>query len=95
MRHCKGAVRRRTNLGGAQAERLESLERLNERRKWHISRLEIILRLLDNGSLATDRIIALQDDVKYFVDSNMACTFTSVAVCGFLTLSAGGGVRGV
>ncbi|OJT07348.1 General negative regulator of transcription subunit 3 [Trametes pubescens] len=67
----QGSGKKKNKSGGAQAERLESLERLNERRKWHISRLEIILRLLDNGSLATDRIIALQDDVKYFVDSNM------------------------
>ncbi|KAM5532414.1 hypothetical protein V8D89_013908 [Ganoderma adspersum] len=56
--------------GGAAAERLEGLERLNERRKWHINRLELILRLLDNGSLATDKVISIQDDVKYFVDSN-------------------------
>ncbi|PIL36725.1 hypothetical protein GSI_00414 [Ganoderma sinense ZZ0214-1] len=56
--------------GGAAAERLEGLEKLNERRKWHISRLELILRLLDNGSLATDKVISIQDDVKYFVDSN-------------------------
>ena len=56
--------------GGA-TERLENLERLNERRKWHVSRLEIILRLLDNGSLGSDKVISLQDDVKYFVDSNM------------------------
>ena len=45
--------------GGAAAERLEGLERLNERRKWHISRLELILRLLDNGSLATDKVISI------------------------------------
>ncbi len=58
--------------GGA-AERLEGLERLNERRKWHISRLELILRLLDNGSLATEQVASIQDDVKYFVDSNSVC----------------------
>ena len=67
----QGGGKKKNKSGGAAAERLETLERLNERRKWHISRLEIILRLLDNGSLATDKVIALQDDVKYFVDSNM------------------------
>ena len=67
----QGGGKKKNKAGGAAAERLETLERLNERRKWHISRLEIILRLLDNGSLATDKVIALQDDVKYFVDSNM------------------------
>ena len=61
---------RKKSKAGAAAERLEELERLNERRKWHISRLEIILRLLDNGTLSTDRVLALQEDVKYFVEDN-------------------------
>ncbi|KAI0721921.1 Not1 N-terminal domain, CCR4-Not complex component-domain-containing protein [Cerioporus squamosus] len=67
----QGGGKKKNKSGGAAAERLEALERLNERRKWHISRLEIILRLLDNGTLATDKVLALQDDVKYFVESNM------------------------
>ncbi|KAI0366387.1 hypothetical protein BV20DRAFT_1115347 [Pilatotrama ljubarskyi] len=67
----QGGGKKKNKAGGAQAERLESLERLNERRKWHISRLEIILRLLDNGSLPTEKVLALQEDVKYFVESNM------------------------
>ena len=61
---------KKKNKGGASSERLEVLERLNERRKWHISRLEIILRLLDNGTLSPERVIDLKEDVTYFVDSN-------------------------
>ncbi|KAG1753723.1 Not1 N-terminal domain, CCR4-Not complex component-domain-containing protein [Suillus paluster] len=52
------------------AGRLEDLEHLNERRKWHVNRLELILRLMDNGSLTTDRVQALREDVSYFVESN-------------------------
>ncbi|KAJ4472151.1 Not1 N-terminal domain, CCR4-Not complex component-domain-containing protein [Lentinula aciculospora] len=52
------------------AGRAEELEHLNDRRKWHISRLEIVLRLLNNGSLITERAVALKDDVAYFVESN-------------------------
>ncbi|KAI5124753.1 hypothetical protein M0805_005387 [Coniferiporia weirii] len=55
---------------GATNSRLEDLERLNERRKWHISRLEIVLRLLDNGSLPVEKVLSLKDDVSYFVESN-------------------------
>ncbi|KAL5527522.1 hypothetical protein ACEPAG_6323 [Sanghuangporus baumii] len=55
---------------GVQSSRLDTLERLNERRKWHISRLEIVLRLLDNGSLPVEKVISLKDDVTYFVESN-------------------------
>ena len=58
---------------GQSNSRLEELEHLNERRKWHISRLEIILRLLDNGSLSCERVDALKDDVSYFVESNTVC----------------------
>lgn len=66
----QGGVKKK-NRGGQAAERLELLERLNERRKWHISRLELILRLLDNGSLSTEKANALKEDVSYFVESNM------------------------
>ncbi|KAI0773820.1 Not1 N-terminal domain, CCR4-Not complex component-domain-containing protein [Fomes fomentarius] len=66
----QGGGKKKNKSGGAAAERLEALERLNDRRKWHISRLEIILRLLDNGTLATDKVIELQEDVKFFVESN-------------------------
>ncbi|KAL1743909.1 Not1 N-terminal domain, CCR4-Not complex component-domain-containing protein [Schizophyllum fasciatum] len=61
-----GKKKKSSNTAG----RMEELEQLNDRRKWHISRLEIILRLLNNGSLTTDRVNALKDDVQYFVESN-------------------------
>ncbi|KAI4525839.1 hypothetical protein K525DRAFT_219230 [Schizophyllum commune Loenen D] len=61
-----GKKKKASNTAG----RMEELEQLNDRRKWHISRLEIILRLLNNGSLTTDRVNALKDDVQYFVESN-------------------------
>ncbi|GAA5893489.1 uncharacterized protein JCM6883_003535 [Sporobolomyces salmoneus] len=50
--------------------RLEELERLNERRSWHINRLELILRLLENGNLQTDSVTNVKDDIAYFVESN-------------------------
>ena len=55
---------------GAGAGRLDDLEHLNERRKWHISRLELVLRLLENGTLPVDKVNDLKEDVAYFVDSN-------------------------
>ena len=55
---------------GPSNSRLEQLEHFNERRKWHIGRLEIVLRLLDNGSLSVERVQELQEDVAYFVESN-------------------------
>jgi len=60
---------------GSANSRLEDLEHLNERRKWHVGRLEIVLRLLENGSLTVDKVNELKDDVSYFVDSNTEDNF--------------------
>ena len=62
--------RKKGKVGASAQDRLEELERLNERRKWHISRLEIMLRLLDNGTLSTDQVQGLKEDVNYFVEDN-------------------------
>ncbi|GAA5984098.1 hypothetical protein JCM10908_006050 [Rhodotorula pacifica] len=51
-------------------QRLEELEHLNERRSWHINRLELILRLLENGNLQTDSVTNVKEDIAYFVESN-------------------------
>ncbi|KIJ20116.1 hypothetical protein PAXINDRAFT_160751 [Paxillus involutus ATCC 200175] len=66
----QGGGKKRGKGQSSTAGRLDDLEHLNERRKWHVSRLELILRLLDNGSLSTDRVLALKEDVTYFVESN-------------------------
>jgi CCR4-NOT transcription complex subunit 3 len=66
----QGSGKKRGKTGTSTTGRLEELEHLNERRKWHISRLEIVLRLLNNGSLSTERVWGLKDDVSYFVESN-------------------------
>lgn len=66
----QGAGKKRNKAGSNAAGRLEELELLNERRKWHIGRLEIVLRLLNNGSLSTEKVFGLKEDVSYFVESN-------------------------
>jgi CCR4-NOT transcription complex subunit 3 len=66
----QGSGKRRNKTSSAAAGRQEELEHLNERRKWHIGRLEIVLRLVENGTLSIEQVNALKDDVSYFVDSN-------------------------
>ncbi|KAI0299741.1 Not1 N-terminal domain, CCR4-Not complex component-domain-containing protein [Multifurca ochricompacta] len=54
----------------AEAE-IETLQQGGRKKgKWHISRLEIMLRLLDNGTLSTEQVQGLKDDVNYFVEDN-------------------------
>jgi len=66
----QGTGKKRNKAGSSTAGRLEELETLNERRKWHVSRLEIVLRLLNNGSMSTEKVLGLKEDVQYFVESN-------------------------
>lgn len=56
--------------GGASNERAAQLDQLNDRRKWHSSRLEILLRMLENGTLETDQVSDIKEDISYFVESN-------------------------
>ncbi|KAG5439037.1 hypothetical protein PCANB_002369 [Pneumocystis canis] len=56
------------------SERLEQVEYLLERHKWHQDKLELILRLLENGNIQTEQV--LQEDIKYYVESNQDVDFT-------------------
>ncbi|KAJ7052282.1 Not1 N-terminal domain, CCR4-Not complex component-domain-containing protein [Mycena amicta] len=72
----QGAQKKKAKSGSATATRLDDLEHLNSRRKWHISRLEIVLRMLNNGTLDPEQVMALKEDVHYFVETNMEEDFT-------------------
>ncbi|KAG0290506.1 general negative regulator of transcription subunit 5 [Linnemannia gamsii] len=51
-------------------ERISDLEDKIERHKWHQGRLELILRLLENGQIDIDKVTSIQEDVNYYVDEN-------------------------
>lgn len=68
VEHLMGGTKKKKS-GGAN-ERAGQLEHLNDRRKWHSSRLEILLRMLENGTLEPDRITDIKEDIAYFVESN-------------------------
>lgn len=55
---------------GPGGERVGELERLNERRKWHVGRMELVQRMLDNGGIPLDKVLATKEDISYFVESN-------------------------
>ena len=85
IENLQGSGKKKNKGSGAQAERAEDLERLNERRKWHINRLELILRLLDNGSLSVETVNGLKEDVEYFVQTN-AVRGINVSYSAYLNL---------
>ncbi|CDK29298.1 unnamed protein product [Kuraishia capsulata CBS 1993] len=43
--------------------------------KWHQERLETILRVLENGALQPDGVLGIQEDVKYYLESNQEVDF--------------------
>ena len=51
-------------------ERETELSTFTERHNYHESRLELMLRLLDNDNLNADDIESVKDDVQYYLDSN-------------------------
>ncbi|PKI83495.1 Not5p [Malassezia vespertilionis] len=56
--------------GSVRDERVGQMEHWNERRNWHISRLEILLRMLENDTLEVERINDIREDILYFVECN-------------------------
>lgn len=66
----QGGAKKSKKDAKANGDRVAQLEDMNERRKWHVSKLELILRLLENGNLDPDRVQTLKEDISYFVESN-------------------------
>lgn len=56
-------------------DRISELEDQLDRHKWHISKLELIMRMLENGNLSADAINNIQDDIRYYVESNQEPDF--------------------
>src|ERR1700744_1090130 len=54
----------------AKAERIAEIEKTTERNKWHQSKFELILRILENGVLETDQVKELEEEIRYYVESN-------------------------
>ncbi|WWC91386.1 uncharacterized protein L201_006330 [Kwoniella dendrophila CBS 6074] len=63
----QAATTKKKNKGN---DRLTELEELNERRQWHISKLELCQRMLENNSLPVEDVENVQEDIKYFLEAN-------------------------
>ncbi|PKX98115.1 CNOT2/3/5 family protein [Aspergillus novofumigatus IBT 16806] len=48
--------------------RLSDLSRILERHKWHVNKLELLLRALQNGAVETSQVVDLKESIKYYVD---------------------------
>ncbi|KAI8870850.1 Not3-domain-containing protein [Ramicandelaber brevisporus] len=63
--------RRATKKDAAVAsEKLAEIEHRLERHKWHVGRLERIMRLLENDGLTADEANTIREDIEYYVNCN-------------------------
>lgn len=53
------------------AQRMGQIDHRLERHKFHINKIELILRLLDNNSLTADQVSSVKESVNYYIDENM------------------------
>lgn len=52
----------------SKANRMADISRVTERHKWHISKLELLLRSLQNGNLEVSQVQDLKESIKYYVE---------------------------
>lgn len=50
------------------ADRMADIARITERHKWHVNKLEFLLRSLQNGNLEVGQVVDLKESIKYYVD---------------------------
>jgi CCR4-NOT transcription complex subunit 3 len=50
-------------------ETLEHLDKVSRSHRWHVDRMEALIRMIDNDATDPDAVDALKDDLDYYVDS--------------------------
>ncbi|KAK7185709.1 hypothetical protein DPSP01_007423 [Paraphaeosphaeria sporulosa] len=61
--------------GVTNAERISELEETVERHKWHMGKLELLQRALQNGNVETEQVKEIEEGIKYYVESNQEPDF--------------------
>ncbi|KAI8058433.1 Not1 N-terminal domain, CCR4-Not complex component-domain-containing protein [Syncephalis plumigaleata] len=61
---------RKNKKSSEKYERISAIDDCVQRHKWHMGRLELILRLLENGNVTSDQVQRIRDDVEYYAENN-------------------------
>ena len=59
----------------SKAERLEEIRETTERHKWHLGKLELLLRALENRNIDVEQVNEAKDNIKFYVDENQSADF--------------------
>ncbi|OJJ48696.1 hypothetical protein ASPZODRAFT_130808 [Penicilliopsis zonata CBS 506.65] len=52
----------------SKTNRLADLTRILERHKWHVTKLELLLRSVQNGNIDTKQVMDVKESIKYYVE---------------------------
>ncbi|KAJ5623163.1 hypothetical protein N7490_011768 [Penicillium lividum] len=52
----------------SKANRMADLQRVTERHKWHVNKLEFLMRSLQNGNLEVNQVMDLKESITYYVE---------------------------
>jgi CCR4-NOT transcription complex subunit 3 len=66
---------KKKKLDKEKQEKMDDLKSKLERHKFHITKLETLLRMLDNDSVNIGQIKKIHDDVEYYIDSSQEPDF--------------------
>jgi CCR4-NOT transcriptional regulation complex NOT5 subunit len=69
------ATMKKSKKDTAKHDRVAELERILERHKWHVSKLEVLLRTVENGSAEVDQVKEIEDGIRYYVEQNQEVDF--------------------
>lgn len=66
---------KKKRLDKEKQEKVDDLKAKLDRHKFHISKLETLLRLVDNDNVDLDQVKKIKDDVEYYIDSSQEPDF--------------------
>lgn len=58
------------------ANRMADISRVTERHKWHVNKLEFLLRSLQNGNLEVGQVQDLKESIKYYVEEGHSIDYS-------------------
>ncbi|KAM0718926.1 hypothetical protein Q7P37_005998 [Cladosporium fusiforme] len=69
------ATMKKSKKDAAKHDRVAELERTLERHKWHVGKLEVLLRIVENGSADVEQVKDIEDGIRYYVEQNQEIDF--------------------
>lgn len=68
-------VGKKKRLDKDKQDRMDELKSKFERHKYHIAKLETLLRMLDNDGVEVEQVRRIKDDVEYYIESSQEPDF--------------------